>query len=110
MNIPDGYNQLPNGIRCRCVRLWVDGDKYYCCGAGSDQSIVYDVDGRMDAPNPYRQWHGRDETVDAVRHAFRNADAKDWEHLLRCIPDSGHGKFWKAVFEEVREALHDSKP
>jgi hypothetical protein len=50
-------------------------------------------------------WPERQVDVDAVRHAFRNADAKDWEHLLRYIPDSGHGKFWKAVFAEVREAL-----
>lgn len=29
-----------------------------------------------------------------VAHAFRNADQRDWEHLFRALPDSGHGK-WK---------------
>ena len=42
---------------------------------------------------------------DQVRHAFRNVDEKDWDQLTRMIPNSGHGKFWKAVFAEVREAL-----
>lgn len=40
-----------------------------------------------------------------VAHAFRNADKLDWEHLLKMIPDSGHGRFWKAVLTEAREAL-----
>lgn len=43
--------------------------------------------------------------VDAVRHAFRNADAKDWEHLERMLSYSGHGQFWRAVFAEVKTAL-----
>lgn len=37
---------------------------------------------------------------DPLRRAFRNADDMDWWHLERCIPDSGHGRFWKAVFKE----------
>ena len=40
-----------------------------------------------------------------VAHAFRYADNLDWEHLLKMIPDSGHGRFWKAVLTEAREAL-----
>lgn len=40
-----------------------------------------------------------------LRHPFRNADSKDWGHLMQMIPDSGHGKFWKAVMTEMRGAL-----
>ena len=40
-----------------------------------------------------------------LRQAFRNADSLDWEHLFRMLPDSGHGKFWKAVLTEARAAL-----
>lgn len=36
---------------------------------------------------------------------FRNADALDWEHLFKMLPDSGHGQFWKAVMSEARKAL-----
>ena len=39
-----------------------------------------------------------------TRH-FRNADDKDWDHLFRMLPDSGHGKFWKAVMTSVRAEL-----
>jgi hypothetical protein len=42
---------------------------------------------------------------DTLRHAFRAVDELDWKHLLSFIPDSGHGKFWKAVFAETRTAL-----
>jgi hypothetical protein len=37
--------------------------------------------------------------------AFESADEIDWWHLLRCIPDSGHGRFWKTVFREIRSDL-----
>lgn len=40
-----------------------------------------------------------------VAHAFRKADKMDWEHLLKMLPDSGHGKSWKAVLAEARQAL-----
>lgn len=40
---------------------------------------------------------------------YRNADDKDWDHLFRMLPDSGHGQFWKAVFTEVRAALSKAK-
>ena len=36
---------------------------------------------------------------------FRNADAKDWEQLFKMLPDSGHGKFWKAVLREVQTEI-----
>ena len=39
-----------------------------------------------------------------TRH-FRNADDKDCDHLFRMLPDSGHGKFWKAVMTAVRAEL-----
>lgn len=40
-----------------------------------------------------------------VGHAFCSVDGLDWKHLYSFIPDSGHGKFWKPVFDEVRAAL-----
>ena len=40
-----------------------------------------------------------------VAHAFRAVDDIDWEHLDQFIPQSGHGRFWRAVFQEVRAAL-----
>lgn len=40
-----------------------------------------------------------------ARIPFRNVDDLDWKHMLSFIPDSGHGRFWKAVFAELRTAL-----
>lgn len=45
-----------------------------------------------------------------LRSPFRNADAMDWDHLFRMIPDSGHGQFWKEVLTEMRGALELTKP
>lgn len=42
---------------------------------------------------------------ETLRRHFRNADDKDWEHLFRMLPNSGHGKFWKAVMAAVRAEL-----
>jgi hypothetical protein len=41
----------------------------------------------------------------AIHHAFRAVDDLDWRHLDSFIPQSGHGKFWRAVFAEVRAAI-----
>lgn len=50
--------------------------------------------------------HGEAQLTSAeVVAAFRNADDLDWKHLLSFIPESGHGRFWKEVFAEVRAAL-----
>lgn len=33
--MPDGYEKLPEGQRCRCVQLWQGPDgSFWCCGAG----------------------------------------------------------------------------
>lgn len=45
------------------------------------------------------------EDVERLRHPFRNADALDWEHLFKMLPDSGHGQFWKAALTEAKAAL-----
>lgn len=48
-----------------------------------------------------------DQTVVAIyvreRNVFRNCDEKDWSWLFDRLDDSGHGKFWRAVFMGVRE-------
>lgn len=33
------------------------------------------------------------------------ADDKDWDHLFRMLPESGHGQFWRAVFHQHRAAI-----
>tara|TARA_R110000851_G_C13102466_1_gene568863 strand:+ start:3056 stop:3445 length:390 start_codon:yes stop_codon:yes gene_type:complete len=43
---------------------------------------------------------------DGVAHAFRNADASDWQHLFAVLPDTGRGRFWKAVMTEARTAIN----
>jgi hypothetical protein len=40
--------------------------------------------------------------------AVRNVDELDLIHLERWLPDSGHGRFWKAVAQELREAIRDN--
>lgn len=51
-----------------------------------------------------------DELVERkLQHAFRNVDDKDWDHLWRFIPMSGHGQFWTTVLNEVRNALSNAK-
>src|SRR5690606_24953660 len=47
---------------------------------------------------------------DPLRHAFRNADGLDWNWLDNQLGDSGHGRFWKATFAEVRAALRSQSP
>tara|TARA_R110000868_G_scaffold32618_1_gene118771 strand:- start:646 stop:807 length:162 start_codon:yes stop_codon:yes gene_type:complete len=49
------------------------------------------------------------DKVRELRAPFRNVDAKDWEHLFKMLPDSGHGQFWKAVMKEMQAALGDVK-
>lgn len=39
--------------------------------------------------------------------AVRNVDEIDLFHLERWLPDSGHGRFWKAVVQELRIAIRD---
>lgn len=50
------------------------------------------------APHPPRQ----DGARDGEAEAFRNADEEDWKRLFAMIDDSGHGRFWKAVFNDFR--------
>lgn len=43
----------------------------------------------------------RVKELEGFAHAFRNADDKDWTHLITNLPDSGHGKFWRVVLTEA---------
>lgn len=45
------------------------------------------------------------DEIERLRQPFRNADDKDWEHLFRMLPQSGHGQFWRSVLTEARAAL-----
>lgn len=47
--------------------------------------------------------------ITKLRYPFRNADALDWEHLFKMLPNSGHGQFWKAVLAEMKTALDDKQ-
>lgn len=47
--------------------------------------------------------------TNSLAHHFRNADSIDWDHLKSFIPDSGHGKFWKALFKEIEFSLETVK-
>jgi hypothetical protein len=47
---------------------------------------------------------------DNLRRPFRNVDRLDWQHLTSWIPESGHGKFWKEVFSEIRLTHEQSSP
>jgi hypothetical protein len=57
----------------------------------------------------HKFWIEERHRREKLAHPFRSVDALDWKHLLSFIPESGHGKFWKAVFAEVRAAL-ESQP
>lgn len=59
----------------------------------------------MNAPTLGEQFEMALERVAALERPFRNADALDWEHLLKMLPDSGHGQFWKEVLTEARHVL-----
>jgi hypothetical protein len=37
---------------------------------------------------------------------FRAVDDQDWVFLIDLIPDGGRGRFWKAVFSELRPLLN----
>jgi len=47
--------------------------------------------------------------IDRLKAAFRNVDASDWTHICSMLPDTGQGKFWRAVLYEARTALEASK-
>jgi len=46
--------------------------------------------------------------IERLRRPFRNADKRDWDLLFRMLPDSGYGRFWKAVLIEMKHALDAS--
>lgn len=45
------------------------------------------------------------EEIIRLRRPWRAVDGEDWLYLESVIPDGGRGRFWKAVFEEVRNSL-----
>ena len=49
------------------------------------------------------------DEIDKLRKPFRFADKLDWMQLFDMLPDSGHGKFWKEVLREARDALAVNK-
>lgn len=45
------------------------------------------------------------ESLRALSEAFRYVDQQDWDFLYERLGDGGRGRFWKAVFGEVRPLL-----
>lgn len=56
-----------------------------------------------------RLTHAAADEIDRLRAPFRYADKLDWMQLFDMLPDSGHGKFWKEVLREARDALAINK-
>jgi len=48
--------------------------------------------------------------ITELENPFRAVDDIDWAHLDQFIPQSGHGKFWRSVFAELRTALSHAGP
>lgn len=44
-------------------------------------------------------------TAPELLEPFRAADEQDWEWLFDRLGDSGHGRFWKTIFTELRRAI-----
>ncbi len=40
---------------------------------------------------------------------FRAVDDQDWDYLIGCLGDGGRGRFWKAIFAELRPLLDQTK-
>lgn len=59
-------------------------------------------DGGWKAVETKGVWHNLARQV--LKESFSFADAKDWERLFGMIDDSGHGRFWKALLTEIRDA------
>lgn len=48
---PAGYSKLPDGVRCRCVRLWADGESHYCCNLTRDLAAEPQARAALSQPN-----------------------------------------------------------
>lgn len=60
---------------------------------------------REDRPATIEEHRALRDEIKRLRHPYRAVDDLDWQHLAMMLPDSGHGRFWKAVMAEVRAAL-----
>lgn len=48
MAAPKGHKKLPAGVRCRCIKLWQDGDDFYCCNVGATVDAFGNATGNDD--------------------------------------------------------------
>lgn len=60
---------------------------------------------REDRPATIQEHRALRDEIKKLRHPFRSVDDLDWQHLNMMLPESGHGRFWKAVLAELRVAL-----
>ena len=40
MPVPAGYTKLPFAVRCRCPKLYQQGDEFYCCTPGGQREEI----------------------------------------------------------------------
>ena len=71
-------------------------------GSPADNHMIDDV------PFLLRACKIQKNRIEELEAPFRNADRLDWDHLMQMLPDSGHGRFWKAVFAELRPLIKKS--
>lgn len=73
------------------------GEREFAYVEGPKGSVRFDLGSKTTPP-------ASDEAVREAVEAFRNADDEDWLRLFDMIDNSGHGRFWKAVFNDFLRA------
>jgi len=83
---PAGYRKLPDGTRCRCIRLWQDGvGGFYCCR--SSATLAFGDSLSQHCPNCEAQAAEIEKLREALRDIQIEAERErgNWTHLKQVI-------------------------
>lgn len=83
---PAGYRKLPDGTRCRCIRLWQDGvGGFYCCRSSATLAFADSLS--QHCPNCEAEAAEIEKLREALRDIQIEAERErgNWTHLKQVI-------------------------
>lgn len=93
---PAGYRKLPDGTRCRCIRLWQDGvGGFYCCR--SSATLAFGDSLSQHCPNCEEQA----AEIEKLREALTKSEA------LQDLAYYNGAKQYAAISAQSEDAARD---